>query len=682
MLAPTHPTNERERQLALESFSVLDTANEAAFDGVTRLAAHILDVPIALISLVDRDRQWFKSRVGLEATELSRDLSFCGHVVQNDVPMVVHDALRDLRFADNPLVTGDPVVRFYAGMPLRTEDGYVLGTLCAIDHQPRDVSPAQMEMLELLAKQVIHLMNKRKLRLETQVVNSSLAAQKERLEAIIDVMAEGLVVQNGVGEITLNNAAATRILALSDEQMRGRSSVDPRWRSVRDDGSDFPGDQHPAMHVLRTGERVTNTIMGVHTPEGELTWISINSQPSRVVDGVVEEVVTTFHDVTLMRRAAERMAQQQRLATTGTLVAGVGHEINNPLAFVMGNLDLAVEEIRAIAGPSPSARLQELSDILAEARVGADRIRKIVRGLRALSREDVALQPVELEAAVETSMSMAQHELRRKATVTTDVAGLPRVMGDESRLTQVLVNLLVNAGQAFEEADPDRNRVVVRGSVLPGNRVRVTISDNGPGIAAENLTRIFDAFFTTKDVGKGTGLGLAVSRSITAAMGGELTVESRPGAGAAFHIELALADADTDADAGSIDTAATRGRVLLLDDDVSVLATMRRLMAREHNVTALSDPRRALELLLTGADVDVIFCDLMMPHMTGHELFAAVAASRPELASRFVFVTGGATTSEAVAFLEGLPNEVVEKPFSLPDLLVIARRFVAERLST
>ncbi len=675
------PDTEQEPPHARRDAQLLGRENEVALDNLTRLAAHLLDVPMALLSLVDGERQWFTARDGRAVTPLSRDNSFCGHVVATTNALLVRDAHADARFADDPLVTGEPNVRFYAGMPLRTSDGHILGSLCAIDHVPRDPTPAQLEMLGLLASQVMLLLEKRRLRLQLAAENSVNRAHADKLTSIFAVMAEGVVVQESGGAIVACNDAASRILGLTHDQLCGRTSIDPAWHCLREDGAPFPGEEHPAMVALRTGERQESVVMGVHRPDGTLRWISINSLPSRREGDRVTEVVTTFHDTTPLRLAAERIAHQERLATTGTLVAGVGHEINNPLAFMMGNLDFAIEELRAITGTSPSARLHEVREMLDEVRIGADRICKIVRGLRALSREDVALQPVELQPVVETSVSMALHELRRKARVTIDVASLPPVLGDESRLTQVLVNLLVNAAHAFTEADPEVNRVTVTGRVTSRSRLRLSVIDNGPGVTPSLRARIFDPFFTTKVVGKGTGLGLAVSRGIISALGGDLSLESPADGGAAFHIdlEIAMPEAGHAPDA-VVQPVSPRGRVLLLDDEHSVLASMKRLLSREHQVTVLSDSRHAATLLTSGAgDFDVVFCDLMMPHLTGEQLHTMVQEHHPDLASRFVFVTGGATNTSVTSFLSQLPNEVLEKPFSMTDLLAIARRYVLRR---
>jgi len=168
----------------------------------------------------------------------------------------------------------------------------------------------------------------------------------------------------------------------------------------------------------------------------------------------------------------------------GTLAAGVGHEINNPLADVIGNLDFALEELRAIAGMSPSGRLREIIEVLAEGREGADRIRKIVRGLRSLAREDIVLHAVDVQSTFETALSMSAHEVKHRATVRVSVEGAPFVHADESRLTQVLVNLVVNAAQAFATADPAANTILVTAGRCDGNRVSITVKDNGPGIPA------------------------------------------------------------------------------------------------------------------------------------------------------------------------------------------------------
>ena len=500
-----------------------------------------------------------------------------------------------------------------------------------------------------------------------------------RLERILSAMADGLIVQDAAGRVTSSNEAAQKILGLTKDEVPGAHPSDPRWRVVREDGSLFPVGERPPAVARRTGLRVDGVSMGIYKPDGSLTWVSVNCVPRVDPEGRVTETVTTLHDVTVLRNAIARASQQDRLAMAGVLAAGVGHEINNPLTYVVGNLDFALEELSAFGGPSPPARLNDLAALLREAREGADRIRKIVRGLRALSREEVALHPVEIGSAIEMARNIAAHELRHKATVAVRRGDDgSRALADESRLTQVLVNLLVNAAQAFERADPARNLITISTLRRPPDQVTITISDNGPGIPVNLRGRVFDPFFTTKPVGEGTGLGLSVSRTIMDSMGGELLLEASDDPGTTFELVLPVATEMGGGGAGSAPAPETgrRGRIAVVDDEPAVANMMRRILEREHEVVTFKDPQAALDALDGSQPFDVVFCDVMMPYMGGDELFRRVRASRPELADRFVFITGGQTNPSVQAFLSGIPNERVEKPFAAQGLLGIARRFV------
>lgn len=674
---PKTPADEVERLLSLRAYSILDTDPEAAFDGLAKIAAHIFGAPIGLVSLVDADRQWFKARYGLDAPETPRDISFCGHAVADGRGLVVPDAHEDERFADNPLVTGPLRIRFYAGAPLRTPDGFTLGTLCALDRKPLQPSESQLETLGLLATQVVDQLEARRGRMELAQQRADARAASERYSVIFETMAEGVVVQNSDGEILSANPAAERVLGLSCDQMAGRTSMDPAWRAVHENGEPFPGEDHPAMVCIRSAKKLQNVIMGVHKPTGELTWIRITSVPRLVADGQVKEVVTTFHDITELKQVTARAHEQERLAMVGTLAAGVGHEINNPLAFVMGNLEFAEEEIAALAGPSPSHRMKELSEVLGEAREGANRIRLIVKGLRALAREDVALYGVDVRAVVESALSMCAHELRNRTAIRVEISDVPLALADESRLVQVLVNLIMNAAQAFDSADPERNQVTVTASCQIDGRIQIAVSDNGPGIPAELQRRIFDPFFSTKPASHGTGLGLSVSRNIMETLGGDLVHKSEPGGGAEFRVLVPAAATSAAPEAEPEAESGPSGRVFVIDDQPGVLNTIRRILARAHHVTTFSDPRAALEALRSGAVVDVILCDVAMPHLSGPDLFRAVIERRPELNSRFVFVTGGAVEAEARKFLNECSNERIDKPFSAADILRTVRRYAS-----
>ncbi|MGB0748294.1 MAG: diguanylate cyclase [Magnetospiraceae bacterium] len=182
MIPAPHPSNETDRLAALERMRLLSTPREADVDRITRITSECFDVEIALVTLIDRDRQWFKSRIGLEIAETDRDISFCGHTILTDEVMVVTDALEDVRFQDNPLVLGDPLVRFYAGAPIKSEDGYRIGTLCIISRQPREFPEREISLLKDLAATVELAFSHRKLNeVQTALLDSLLTAQRDRL---------------------------------------------------------------------------------------------------------------------------------------------------------------------------------------------------------------------------------------------------------------------------------------------------------------------------------------------------------------------------------------------------------------------------------------------------------------------------------------------------------------------
>jgi signal transduction histidine kinase/CheY-like chemotaxis protein len=438
------------------------------------------------------------------------------------------------------------------------------------------------------------------------------------------------------------------------------------------------------MMTLRTGEPSLDVIMGVHKPDGTLTWISINALPIRTdTNETAHAVITTFHDVTALRAAqvaAERLARKEHLVTTGTLAAGVGHEINNPLTYILANIEFVMDELRAIAGAAPSGRLKDLVGVLNDARDGAERVKKIVRGLRALARDESEPIPNDIEAVVDIAINMAAHELRHKATVTKHMGATVPVLADESRLTQVLVNLLVNAAQAFRAESAGTNHVAVTSAREEDGRISITVSDNGPGMTPLVLQRIFDPFFTTKRVGEGTGLGLSISRSIVSALDGEIVAESVVGEGTTIQVRLPAGTHRLGAEAATERAEPTpRGRVLAIDDEPAILSALRRIVGRDHDVVAEADPRDALARLERGETFDVVFCDVAMPHLGGDALYRRARELDPELADRFVFVTGGALEHGARSFLAEVPNEQVEKPFSAQNMRGIVRRFVDAR---
>jgi PAS domain S-box-containing protein len=381
-------------------------------------------------------------------------------------------------------------------------------------------------------------------------------------------------------------------------------------------------------------------------------------------------VLTMGRDVTERRALEARLVQADRLAALGTMAAGVAHEINNPLTYLIINLDWLARKLSEVARDPESTG--GLTEILQEARSGAKRVATIVRELRSFSRADGdTKEAVDLKAVVRSAVKIAGHEIQPRARLSVALGAAPRVHANEGRLEQVVINLLLNAAQALPPAETETNeiRVIVRGDAQ-GNAV-LEISDNGEGIAPDVLPRIFDPFFTTKPPGVGTGLGLSICHGIVTSLGGKITVESVPSEGTTFRVSFpsSVASFESEPPSPSVDPPrqhrGPRGRVLVVDDEIQIASTLRDLLSVDHDVTAAMSAAEALAALEDGKDFDVIFCDLMMPAMSGIELYERIREKRPGLERRVVFMTGAAFTKHAAAFLASVENRCLEKPFSL-----------------
>ncbi|WP_044189855.1 two-component regulator propeller domain-containing protein [Hyalangium minutum] len=388
-----------------------------------------------------------------------------------------------------------------------------------------------------------------------------------------------------------------------------------------------------------------------------------------------------------LRATQVQLVQAGKMAAVGTLAAGVGHEINNPLSYIVSNLEHSCEETETLAQLAESSeplreRLRDMHQVLREALMGADRVRRIVRDLKTFSRQDDdARGPVDLRAVMDSAAKMAAGELRPRAQLTREYAAeVPPVEGNEARLSQVFLNLIINAAQALPEGRPEQHEVRLVLKHGAQGEVVAEVRDTGCGIPPEVLGRIFDPFFTTKPVGVGTGLGLALCHAFVTSMGGRIEVESQVGKGTVFRVALPRSSSQLDrvqrsapVQAGTVE----RGQVLVVDDDPLVSAALRRTLAKDHEVEVVVSARRALEMLCSPkAHYDVILCDLMMPEMTGMELYAQLVRAAPEQARRMVFITGGAYTPAAKEFLEQVSNPRVEKPFDPERLRELIREGV------
>ncbi|MEN0063813.1 MAG: ATP-binding protein [Myxococcota bacterium] len=393
--------------------------------------------------------------------------------------------------------------------------------------------------------------------------------------------------------------------------------------------------------------------------------------PSGPKDIEITATVQAVHDVDYMlivikdvteRRAMERqLARASLLASVGTLSAGVAHEVNNPLAYVIGNLHYLRDQLRK------QPDLQDLDEPLADALEGADRIRQVVADLMATARPPTeGVASVDPEPIVKTCLRITDNQLRHRARVVFDAQETPPVRADALRLNQVLLNLLLNASEALPEGDAAHHRVTIRLRYEPIHRtIRIEVEDTGHGIRDADLPHVFDPFFTTRPAGSGIGLGLSICRSVIEGLGGTIAVRSEFGRGTTFTVRLPeaapvpkVADAPPPPDA----TRPTSLELLIVEDDEHFARTARRMLSG-HHTTIETSATGALTRLFGPVQYDAIICDLMMPDLTGVEFYQLVLLRRPALARRIVFVTGGAFTPDARSFLETIRNPRLTKPF-------------------
>lgn len=477
------PSTEEQRLNKLLSYEILDSIEESAYDDLTLIAAQICETPIALISMVDRDRAWFKSKVGLTISEvrLPRHLILCSHAISSpDRVLVVPDAKQDARFASNPIVAATPGIRFYAGAPLVTPDGFALGTLCVLDYEPHELSDRQVSALQAISRQII--------------------AQLELRRNLKELGQETIDRQQAEAQVRRLNAEL-------EERVQQRT----------------------AQLQLQTQE--------------------------------------LQHTLDRLQQTQTQLIHAEKIASLGQLVAGVAHEINNPLSFISGNLPHVHEYMQnllhlvqtyqtqypetlpSIAHTIEQIELDYLSadvpKLLNSLQVGADRIREIVDSLRQFSRNDERHKLADPHVGLDNTLMLLRHRLKATSTrpeiqVDRNYSDLPPIPCCLGQLNQVFMNLISNAIDAIDASHTQQPRLTIR-TVAKGDRLCIAVSDNGTGMDIATQKQIFDPFFTTKPIGKGTGLGLSISYQIVMNHNGHLTCKSSLESGTEFAIELPIA---------------------------------------------------------------------------------------------------------------------------------------------
>ena len=400
-----------------------------------------------------------------------------------------------------------------------------------------------------------------------------------------------------------------------------------------------------------------------------------------------------------------KVAQADRLASMGVLAASVAHEINNPLTYVLSAIESLAHDVPSLADVAKRSaaalrdrvgaaafaeivgdagavlqplRLSDVVDCTREALDGMRRIKSISRALNAFARvEDVERSAIDLNGAIECAITMAANEVKYRAKLNKDFGDLPAVWASDGKLSQVFLNLLINASHAIDEGDAENNCISIR-TWASGDDVFAEVQDTGRGIPKKDLARVFEPFFTTKRPGEGSGLGLAVCKNIVTEFGGDIHVHSDAGKGARFVVRLPVANLGESAGEAtpseSLRIVAARGRILVVDDESSIRLALKRVLGSAHDVVAVGSAEEGQAILEQDESFDLVLCDMMMLGMSGMDLHQWLAKRNRALARQMVFITGGAFTPKASEYLRRAGNLKLEKPFDIVNL----KRLVSE----
>ncbi len=515
--------------------------------------------------------------------------------------------------------------------------GRTVGALSVSNERPGALGPTELTLVTaVLAQSAIALENARLVEL--------LSSAKREWEKTVDSISQAICIVDAHGTVRRANRAFADLIQLAVTAIPGRPWIgllpptwsDPVARALAE----------PAANSveIRAGERVLL-----------LTAIPMAESGSAVL---------VFEDQTERRRLQEQLIQSEKMSAIGQLIAGVAHDLNNPLASVVGFSDFLAE-----AADVPASLREPLQVIRQEAERAATIVKNLLSFARSREGERVR-QPI--RAVLESTLGLLRNQLMaQKVEATLDVEpGLPDVEVSVNQIKQVFVNIINNACQAIA-SDAPSGRIWITAKRLR-DHVVVSVTDSGPGMTEEIAAHVFEPFFTTKPEGEGTGLGLSISQGIVREHGGRITLETRPRSGAIFTVELPVRPEIAPTAAAPVLPIESRPlNILVVDDEPHILHYMRAtLESWGHTVEVASDGTYALERALAGS-FDVIICDLRMPHLSGRDMYSKLARQDPRVAERIIFATGDTVRGDTLQFLERLGRPYLHKPFTLAELRAV-----------
>lgn len=659
--------SDRARIGALQQTGLLDAATNEAFDRLTRLAAKFLDTPVSLVTLVAEDRQFILSQNGLPdrlANERAFPLeySYCRYALDSPGPLLIEDARDDPRVSESPAITENVSIA-YAGIPLMTEGGHVLGTLCVIDHEPRSWTEEEVAVLRDLAASV---MTEVRVRAESLDI---LRQRERRFRALIEQSAEIIAVVDREARVRYISPGVERLLGY-DRHGEARSLLEVV----------HPEDLEAARTALeevirrKPQDPPASVELRCRHQDGSYRWLHTVST-NLLEEPSVAGIVTNSQDVTELRRSEEQLRHAQKMEAVGRLAGGIAHDFNNLLTSIGGFVDLALDQL-----PSTHPSRADLEQALRSGR----RAEAITRQLLTFSRRDrVERKTLDLNRQLLEIEPLVRRLVGEDIQVLCRPAARPAMIhADPVRIDQVIMNLVINASDAMPSGgdltisidthDLEESVTGSQGEIPAGRYVRLQVMDTGEGIPPELRERILEPFFTTKASGKGTGLGLSTVWAIVQENNGYLHVYSEPGEGACFRIYLPRAEAvalEQAVDPEPVDDSAPSATILVVEDEEGVRALVRRVLERVgYEVLLAADPEEAEQAVEDHeGPLHLLLTDVVMPGGLGTTLATRLHASRPDL--RILFTSGYSEERLAGRGVFAQTVNFLEKPFT-PQRLV------------
>ncbi len=706
------PSDVDARVAALDLYNILDTPAEQGFEDLTLLASRICDAPAALVSLVDRNRQWFKARIGFPDCETDLSRSVCKFVLVEPDILVIPDLTLDPRTMANPLVIGEPLIRFYAGAPLHTPEGVTIGSLCVIDTKPRPagLTESQLETLRALARQVTMLLDLRR-KSATQVRTAEVMRDSEaRVRAMVDQSSAGIAQTTLNGQFTFVNDRYCSMLGRPREELltlrmhelthpdnlpgnaeqfqnlaQGGPSFEIEKRYLRPDGSTI-WVHNSVTGVREEGGRV-GSILAVSLDISQQKSAAMRQRQAEAAlrdanDTLEERIAIALHE---REKIEETLRQAQKMEAVGQLTGGLAHDFNNLLAGISGSLELMQSRLQ-------QGRFQDVERYMAAAQGASKRAAALTHRLLAFSRrQTLDPKPIDVNRLVSGMQEMIQRTVGPGIPIeVVGASGLWAALVDPPQLENALLNLCINARDAM----PDGGRITIetankwlderasRKLDMPeGQYLSLCVTDTGTGMPPEVIARVFEPFFTTKPIGEGTGLGLSMIYGFAQQSGGQVRIYSEVDQGTTVCIYLPrhygeIEDDEQSAKLEALPRSEQGETVLVVDDEPTVRMLVTDIL-EDIGYTSIEagDSATGLKVLQSNVRIDLLVTDVGLPGgMNGRQMADAARVFRPDL--KVLFITGYAENSILGNGHLAPGMAVLTKPFSIETMAARIRSMI------